>query len=291
MEKVIVDTDPAIGIFLRDVDDGLAIFFLLSHLEVSILGLTICYGNTSQRKAFNKAREVLRVAGREDLPVLKGANSNRDLGRESEASDFLIEQAKKYQGEITLLAIAPLTNVATAILRDKNFAHLLRRIIIMGGTIYKKGMLPPLIPAEFNFWRNPEAARIVLNAPVRKVLISMDLCQQTVITEKEYKVIKNRDDPISNYIANNIKLWLKINKLITRKGGFYPWDVVAVSYLIKPDIFLCKYFRLDIKTKGLGKGKTLVLDKQEDDRPRYIKVPVKIDSEKFKKLFMKQFSE
>ena len=75
MHKIIIDTDPAMGVFGRDVDDALAIALALNSPEIEVLGLTVTYGNTSLPRAVRSARRLLRAAGREDIPVLPGAAS------------------------------------------------------------------------------------------------------------------------------------------------------------------------------------------------------------------------
>src|SRR5262249_35109029 len=109
---VVIDTDPAIGYAGRDVDDGLAILALLADPAVEVLGLTITFGNVSLQRGVRKAREIVARAGRKDLPVLAGAQGPFDLDRDTEATAFLREVARQRPGEVRVLAIGPVTNVA-----------------------------------------------------------------------------------------------------------------------------------------------------------------------------------
>lgn len=238
---VIVDTDPAIGRALRDVDDGLALLYLLAHPErVRIAGVTTVFGNASLRTTTSKAREILRIAGREDLAVYPGAANRRKLAEETPASGFLKETVREAPGEVTVLALGPLTNVATAGQTSKDFFRGVERIIIMGGALDEGLGIPLISPLEFNFFRDPAAADFVLGAECEKVLISADLCRQAIFTRRELDALLNMRSAAATYLAYRVKPWLKLNQLmplLPYRGGFVPWDVVAALYLIRPDLF------------------------------------------------------
>ncbi len=230
---VIIDTDPATGYRFKDVDDGLAILFLLAlQEEFDVLGLTVVHGNASQEKAFSKAEEIVDVCGRSDVPVLAGAVNRKDLGVETAASRFLAEAVVENPGEMTVLALGPLTNVATAGMLEGSFYEKLGRLVIMGGSFGS--------PFEFNFFKDTEAAGRVLAAPCEKVLISGDLCRQALFTRSDLDRLGGMDNEVARYLAGPIDSWLKFNRVVPisgKGGGFFPWDVVAAVYLRRPEIF------------------------------------------------------
>src|SRR5215475_810594 len=144
-EKVIIDTD--IG---DDIDDAFALALALRSPELQILGVTTTFGDTEARARI--ADRFLGKAGRPDIPVLAGKpttttnpmNQRRygeggQFGKASHgnAVDFLLEQIKRYPGEITLIAIGPLMNVGAAIDRDSATFRKLKRVVVMGGSIRK----------------------------------------------------------------------------------------------------------------------------------------------------------
>lgn len=231
--KIIIDTDPATGYRFKDVDDGLAILYLLALPdEFETLGLAVVHGNASQRKAFKKATEIVDVAGRPEVPVLAGAVSRRDFGVQTAASRFLAETVRKNPGEVTILALGPLTNVATAGLLEDSFYADVRRIVVMGGTFSA--------PFEFNFFKDAEAAGRVLCAPCEKVLISGDLCRQALFTPGDLERLRGISSRVAAYLLDPIGFWLRFNKvthIAGNGGGFFPWDVVAAVYLRRPDVF------------------------------------------------------
>jgi len=230
MMRILIDTDPAIGIPFKDIDDGLAMLFLFASPEVSM-----------------------------------GAESKNSLGKRNPAVDFLIETVRKNPKEITLLALAPLTNVATAMMLDDKFANNLQNLIIMGGSL---GFRPFSFFGEFNFHKDGRATSIVISSPIPKTLITMDICSQAVF-KKEH---------------------LEKMRPITRKGGFYPWDVVAAAHLINASLFDKNPFTLKIQEKGIQSGKIYNLIKQDNFLPQNnivpINIPLRLDAKRFMDLFM-----
>jgi len=238
--KVVIDADPATGYPLKDVDDGLAMLYLLAlESEFEILGVTPVYGNAPLKRTVPKACEVLEVAGRTDIPVMPGAACRRDLGRETDASRFLVDAVRDHPGEVTVLALGPLTNVATAGM-DPGFFENVESVVIMGGALEEGFGIPLVSPLEFNFFKDPEAADMLIAAPCEKVVISADLCRQAVFTRRELDALIAMGNRASLYLAEAIEPWLRLNQVmpfLPWRGGFVPWDVVAAVYLRRPELF------------------------------------------------------
>lgn len=239
-QKVIIDTDPATGNRFRDVDDGLAMLYLLALPdEFDVVGVTAVHGNASLAKTYPKALEVVEVSGREDIPVLSGASSRKLLGAKTAASEFLAGAVRSNPGEITVLALGPLTNVATAGLIDGDFYESVRRVVIMGGTFTPGPGMPLSASFEFNFSKDPAASGLVLSAPCEKVLIPANLCRQSVFTRDNLAKLREMHSRVSEYLAERITPWMRLNEAVLMRGagGFVPWDVVAAVYLRRPDLF------------------------------------------------------
>lgn len=284
--RVLIDTDPAIGIPFKDIDDGLAILFLLASPEVSIEGLTINFGNVSLNRGYQAAKGVLKIA-KVDLSVFRGARSKNDLGKHNSAVDFLIKTVNKYPKEITLLAIAPLTNVASAMMLDDKFAYNLRNLVIMGGSIDFK---PFCYFGEFNFHQDGRAAAIVMSSPIPKALITMDVCSQAIFTGEHLKKIKNRKSAVAKYLSKTIPSWQNINKLVTTKGGFHPWDVVAAAYLVNNSLFDKNPYTFAIQERGIKSGRIYNFIRQDSfslkNNIMPINVPLHLNADKFMNLFI-----
>lgn len=256
--KIIIDTDPAMGYIFRDVDDGLAILFLLNCDEVEVIGITTCYGNATGKSTHTKALEILDKAGEKDIPIVAGANMPGRHNRPNDAARFILDMVRKYSGEVTILTLAPLSNIASAIRVDPEFLLFVKAVVSLGGSIFSKGFLPPFWPMELNFWFDVKATDMVLSSQVSKTIIPVDVCRKVLFTQKEAGRLKILGGDINRYILDNISHWLRVSPLIYRKRGFYPWDLIAASYLVRPDLFTIEKMCLSIRTKGIGRGKVEV---------------------------------
>ena len=193
---------------LLDVDTGIddAIALLLAAKESELVGVTTVNGNTSLDNATANTLKVLSLIGREDIPVVRGADrpllrephfearvhgddgiggalGDREPGLPSEgfAPDFIIEQAKKHQGGLTLVLLAPLTNMALAVRKEPRLKDWLKEVIIMGGALDTPGNITP--KAEFNIFVDPEAAKIVFQAGLPITLVGLDVTEKTLLDE------------------------------------------------------------------------------------------------------------
>lgn len=291
-QMVIIDTDPATGYAFKDVDDGLAILYLLARRdEFDVLGLTAVHGNASLKRAKAKAHEIVGLVGRTDVPVLRGAGSRRELGADTPASTFLNEAVRSRPGEVTVLALGPLTNVATAGIANPDFYDRVARIVVMGGVLEKGLGIPLVSPFEFNFFKDPEAADAVLAAPCEKVLITADLCQQALFTRRELDSLWQMQSRAATYLAYRIEPWLKLNQVapfLRWKGGFVPWDVVAAVYLRRPDLFG------EVEERGLGlkKGRltTGALESRADRDSLPVKLPMRLEPDPLLDEFLEAIS-
>lgn len=190
--KLIIDTDPG-------VDDAMAYFYAHAAEDIDLIALTTVFGNVTVEDATKNALWLTEFSNAPNTKVYKGAATplsitpnpvssevhgehgfgDFEIGpvkatAESEsAADYLVRAAKEAPGEITLCAIGPLTNVAFAVQKDPAFISNLKQLVIMGGTLDAPGNITPY--AEANFWNDPHAADIVLNAPGGGTIITVGL--------------------------------------------------------------------------------------------------------------------
>lgn len=197
--KIIIDTDPG-------HDDALAILLLERSGLFDIRAITTVAGNSSIEDTTNNARYVLDLI-KSETPLYSGAE--KPLKRElimaevhgkgglagsvitkrerltKNASQKIIELVQENPGEISIVSLGPETNIADAFLRDPELPKLIREIVIMGGAIAVPGNKNRV--GEFNIFVDPEAADIVLKADVRKVLVSLDVCNDVVLTIEDFE--------------------------------------------------------------------------------------------------------
>ena len=288
MKRVLIDADPATGIKFRDVDDGLAFLLLMSSPQIHIEGITINFGNVKAPVGFTVAKKVLDVAER-DVPVHMGAQSKNDLGKLNRAVEFLLEIVSKNPGEISLLALAPCTNVATAMMLDNSFAGNLKELVVMGGSI---NFRPFSYFGEFNFHLDGKAASVVMSAPISKTLITMDVCAQAVFRKEHLERIQRHNNRVTRYLSEVIPHWLNLNrKIFFRKKGFFPWDVVAAAYIMDPSLFDANSYTLRIQPGGIRSGRIQSLEEcggvSIKNGDVTVNIPLRLESERFMEMFLK----
>ena len=131
MKKIIFDCDNTFGVPDCDVDDGLALLYLLGDPQAEVLGITATYGNSTLETVYETTKQMLRELGREDIPVKKGGEKAGCYG--SEASRYLAQMAAAYPGELSILATGSLTNLKGACEEDPSFFDNICEIVLMGG--------------------------------------------------------------------------------------------------------------------------------------------------------------
>ena len=236
MKKVILDCDNSMGLEKKDVDDGLAFLFLLGREDIDLMAVTSVFGNSNLEDTFNTTEKMLNDFKLKDkIKHLKGAAKAGDY--KTEAADYLVKAASENKNEITLIAIGPLTNLYAAWEIDNDFFKNLKEIIIMGG-ITEHLQIGNKTIDELNFSSDPKAAEKVLKAEVPVALMSSNLCLAARFGEKSWRrVNRSKNKAVRAYIKHKINHWYQYSSEMIGLTGFYMWDVVAVVYMIAPEIF------------------------------------------------------
>ncbi len=233
MRPVIVDTD--IG---TNVDDVLALLALAGDPAVSMRAVTTVAGDVELRA--RHALHVLRLLGRDGVPVHAGAatpHSGRPIwpapdapGDEaavgSGAVDALIRIVRGAPGEVTVVAIGPLTNVAAAAAREPGWAAALRQLIVMGGD-FSSGR------AEHNIASDPEAARTVLGSGAPALFVGLDVTTTVPFDETDLAAIGSAGHPLAALVARYARLWWNH----TGRTSSHPHDALAVLGMLEPGLF------------------------------------------------------
>lgn len=277
--RIIFDTD----FILPPGDDGLALLLALQSPEIEILGVTTVAGNESMERATTDALWLLEHTGRADIPVYRGANmpwvhersefAERRYGKwfsdespepppggfasktaETEgAVEFIVRTVMAHPGEITLVAIGPLTNIATAIRQDGAFAGNVRELVIMGGAV---ALLPDgagnMTPnAEFNFWVDPEAARVTLRSGIPIMLSPLNVSRKTSLTKEWYEKMIAVETPITKLLETTM------GPRFEREPDrvFLMYDQVAVGSLVDPSLLTTEELYVDVDANhGISYG-------------------------------------
>ncbi|TCP29942.1 inosine-uridine nucleoside N-ribohydrolase [Scopulibacillus darangshiensis] len=235
MEKVIFDCDNTIGVPERDVDDGLALLYLLGREDIELIGVTTTFGNSTIDTVYEATVRMFDDLGLHDLPLLKGAGGTED--RRSESARFLAKTAAEHPGDISLLATGSLTNLYQAYQIDPDFFGHLKQIVLMGG------ITEPLVINgnrlnELNFSCDPEAALQVLRSEAKVTTLTGNICLQAFFGEKELAWVKqHQQEKVYQYILDKLLPWVQYNQKQFGLNGFYNWDTTAALYLTHPGLF------------------------------------------------------
>ena len=253
MKHVVYDCDNTLGVLFSDVDDGLALLYMMAEREsVDLLGVTTTYGNSREETVYNATVKMLNECGREDLPVVRGGDAPGQY--ESAAADFLVEQADRYPGELSILATGSLTNLEGAYRKDPTFFEKVKEIVLMGG------ITEPLVFAkntmdELNFSCDPEASFHVLTLGKNVSTVTGNNCLKVLFTTKEYREkLYSTHTPAGDFIRDKADLYAGLNEAIFGIEGFYNWDVLAATYLCHPEQFQDARGSYSISVEDLGTG-------------------------------------
>ncbi len=271
--RVLIDTDPGLGHNGADVDDGLALFFMLNNQDIfEIEGITTVYGNTRVNKGYSLLRKYLEIAAQPDIPCKLGAKSKRELGKLNEASHFIINMVKEQPNDLILMPLGPLTNVSTALQHYPELFDDLKTIIFMGGllepiednkSLFDLGEL--FKTTEFNFHSAPFATQLFIetNTSTPRIGVGLDICKKVLFQEKHLMKIKEVQKPIPQFIYDYIVYWMNLWKF-NKINGFYPFDTLVPIYLLKPELFTTRDVYLRVDTDEIF-GRVTVLDNDKEN--------------------------
>lgn len=212
-----------------------------------------------------------------------GGKFSKNRPQEKNAVNYIIETLEKSEGQMTFVALGPMTNLAKALTKKPSIAHKISKLIFMGGNVHVLGNATKA--AEFNFWFDPEAAQVVLNAPIPlKIMVGLDITNQALITKKHFNELIAVSTPLTKLLNEDMgDGWPGFNKnpRVTR----YIWDVLVAAYMIDPSIVTkSEILTLDvITTKGPQYGGVTVGVEKPLGTP--IQVLTGLDFDKFFDLF------
>lgn len=274
-EKIIIDTDPGI-------DDSMAILMALRSPELQVVGLTSVFGNTDSHITAQNALRLVEWEGNAHIPVAQGANiplvmAPRSHGKlvhgedgmggadlppprgklvNRSAAEFIVEMVRAHPGEITLVPIGPLTNIALALRTEPRLAEWVKRVVIMGGAATVQGNASPA--AEANIFNDPEAANIVFGAGWDLTMAGLDVTHKTVMSAAYLDALVQVKNPATDLIRQIVPFY---QSFFTRFGGFGvgipTHDPSAVAYLLAPALFRVERMPIWVETRGRCAGQTV----------------------------------
>jgi len=244
-----IDTDPSVARGGHEVDDGFALIQAFHSPELEIRGVSVVYGNAPLTTAWPIGREIVEKFGPKELRVYKGAASSDDLGKETDASRAL-EHALR-QERLSILAIGPVTNIATVLKLHPELAKNVIRIIAVAGRRpgqrFTYSTSQDQAFRDFNFELDPAGFQILLDSGISLALVPWEISSKVWITRDDLNIL-GKGGPAARYLVPPAIDWLAWwhNNLGT--DGFNPFDTLAVAYLTAPSLLQCSELRAKIVT-------------------------------------------
>ena len=299
---VFIDCDPGL-------DDFVALFAALACDEFDIKGVGSVCGNVGLCHTGPNLMNILSLAGREDIPCAYGASaplkrecvdaaevhgenglhgislpeSEAEPVKES-AHELLYRLAKENEGDLEIIALGPLTNIAKAILCYPDLPQLVKQIVIMGGG-HAWGNVTPA--AEFNIYADPEAAYLVFGSEIPLTMVGLDMTMSAPITEKMIIDCCKAENKVSRMLKEVMAKIMEFSKRIGLGDVAYIHDLSAVLCAIRPDIFELKHLHVDIELDGTCTlGQTVVDVTGVSKRQPNAYVAFGVDMEAYEKLMI-----
>ncbi|RAH30015.1 nucleoside hydrolase [Pantoea agglomerans] len=283
MKRIIIDCDPGNGIAGANTDDGLAIALALASPALSLELITTVAGNTPCEVGARVAKDLIVRLGL-SIPVIQGATQalqedpapwretldNRvnqlalgemwqgvrqpaDIAADAfDAADAIGKLICDNPGEITLVAIGPLTNVALAMQRYPAMADAVAEIVIMGGVFTLDDYIK-----DTNFGLDPEAAHQVLHSGAAVTLVPMDVTTQTLLTQQDLTRLTAVDHPLTEFVRDTLRPWIDYSMATRQLAGCWIHDALVVAWLLNQRVASGIDYRVDIELRpGATRGKS-----------------------------------
>jgi len=314
MKKIIIDTDPGI-------DDAQAIAFAIAHPELELLGLTTVFGNVDGDLAARNALLLCELFSEPELPVARGAADpliqarlpapdfvhgtdglgNLNLPPSSRTADrltaaeFIIAKSKEFPGDVTLVAVGPLTNVALALELDPALPERLQELVIMGGTVLEPGNVSPV--TEANFLNDPHAADRVLAVNWPATIIGLDVTHRILLTDSHLGELRDKAGKIGRFLWDSSRFYVdfytsKGAALGAQERSCAMHDATAVVFLLQREAFTTTAGPARVVNDGVAIGQ-LILDQTRQqyhlpywrDRPDSI-AALNVDADRIRRYFL-----
>ncbi len=308
MHSIILDTDPGI-------DDALALFLALASPEIQLEAITTVNGNVGVASTTRNALALLEFLGRTDIPVARG--SDRPLLRPhtnaayvhgdnglggvqlpephiqpiaQHAVDLIIERIMAAPGEITLVPIGPLTNIALAVRREPRIAQRVREVVIMGGALRVPGNVTP--GAEFNIYVDPEAAHIVFHAgwPIR--LVALDVTMQARLSRFQVDALAESTSRVGPLMQQMLAYYFDVFSPQYSVTEFHMHDPLCLAAAFQPQLLTWQSVYVDVELEGkLTTGQTVAYFSQPDAPAANMQVATGVNEAAFIEMFLQRVRE
>jgi purine nucleosidase len=311
LRRVVLDTDLAMGAPGSDIDDGFALALAVAEPSLELELVTTTHGNTDVVTATRLSRELLTLLGRPDVPVVRGASGPLDLrlrrddrdpapppdvGGGGHAASELVSRIMAAPGEVTVVAVGPLTNVALALLLEPRVAEAVQEVVVMGG-VYQGTTNVASMPGEFNFWSDPDAAEVVLRSGAPLRLVGLDVTRQVRLSRADASRLASADGAFARLAGEATDTWITFQEQVKpgeelEQGSCALHDPLAVAVVEHPDLVTWRAAHVAVETAGRVTRGVAVADLlQWQDAPEpNCRIGVAVDADAFRELFLQRIA-
>ncbi|HTJ94371.1 MAG TPA: nucleoside hydrolase [Pararobbsia sp.] len=279
MHKVIYDTDPG-------VDDAMALLFQVRHPDIELLGVTTVFGNATIEMT---TRNALYLTGKfaPHVPVARGAaaplvreapgplpfiHGNNGVGDIDLPADealggtldprpahrFIVDTVRAHPGEVTLIAVGPMTNLALALAEAPEIAGLVKQVVIMGGAFGYHGILGNVSPAaEANIFNDPHAADQIFNAAWPLTIVGLDVTERTIMTAEYLSALRDAAGDDGQFLWDVSRVYHGFHLKSEGLDGIFVHDSSAVAFVVRPDLYTTRSGPVRVMTEGLAIGQAI----------------------------------
>lgn len=307
-QKILIDTDPGI-------DDSMAILAALRSPELEVVGLTTVFGNADVETCAMNGLRLVELEGQDNIPVAKGAGAplfreELDLGTQVHGLDgmgntnptlpkgvldprhavqFILDMIRQYPGEITLVPLGPLTNIAMALQQNPGITALVKEVVLMGGCAFGVGNISPV--AEANIYHDAHAAEIVFRADWDVTMIGLDVTTQIVIHPDDLTKLYAANNPATDLLRRIQPCYQQFHdQIYGLKGAFHLHDPSVTAYLLAPELFKIIEAPVYVETTGICAGKTVADVHQQWGNRKPARIAVDADASALISLLIQRLS-
>lgn len=242
-----IDTDPSVAPGGHEVDDGFALLQALHSPEIAVKGISIVFGNAPLDAAFPIGERLAQNFETYSVKVFRGASGPQDLGRETDATRALASALRRER--LTILALGPVTNIASVIQLHPKLASRIERVVAVAGRRpgqhFSTGKAATPF-RDFNFEKDPTAFAVLLHSNIPLVLAPWEISSKIWLTAADLQALKTPDET-RTWLISAASDWLGLWKKKFGVNGFNPFDTLAVGYVTWPSLYECQSLPVEIR--------------------------------------------
>ena len=297
MRRFIIDCDTG-------TDDAIAILAMFGSPEIKVIGITSVNGNVTENHVAQNNLDLCEYLGL-DVPVVRGASMPLFSGYHNSldmthgttglgsvqlpkavhsafdsrvASRFLFDKAVECEGELELIVIGPMTNIALAVIQYPEFSRLIKHIYFMGGAVWGGNVTTS---AEFNIWADPEAARIVFDSGIPMTMVGLDVTLKAIMKHEDVAVLRSCGSKAAVFAADLMDFMF--DRYAQGGENVIMHDALAAASALFPECMNYTDYFVDVETTGTyTRGHTAVDFRGRLGKPANMSCAMELDNDAFR---------